>query len=339
MSSCILFSELDMDDIPIHIAPDSARFIDRLRTFIRARNLAYATEKTYVSWIVKFIRFHKMKHPKDMNQSEIESFLSYLAVQRFCSKSTQRTALNAIVFLFKQFMSRDDLGDFAFINSKRQKAIPTVFTHEEALAVISHLTGKYKFMVRLMYGTGLRISELIRLRVKDIDFGMNQIIVRNGKGDKDRITLMPERLIVQLQEQITLVEIAHKRDLNDGFGHVYLPNALERKYKNANIELKWQYLFPSGKIGKDPRSNMLRRHHLNKSILTKKVTIAIRKSAINKKASSHTFRHTFATQLLQKGYDIRTVQQLLGHADVATTEIYTHVLKQGNAGIKSPIDF
>ena len=330
---------LSMEDIPIHIAHDSERFIDRLRLFIRARNLAYATEKTYVTWILQFIRFHKMRHPKEMGESEIESFLSYLAVQRFCSKSTQRTALNAIIFLFKRFMQKEDLGDLRYVNSKKHRQIPTVFTHEEALEVISHLTGKYKLMVRFMYGTGLRISELIRLRVKDIDFGMKQTIVRNGKGDKDRITLLPEKLIEQVQEQIKLVEILHKQDLDDGFGRVYLPNALERKYKNANIELKWQYLFPSGSITLDPRSNIRRRHHLNKSVLAKHVSKAIKKSRINKKASSHTFRHTFATQLLLKGYDIRTLQQLLGHSDVSTTEIYTHVIKQGNAGVKSPIDF
>jgi len=327
-----------MEDIPIHVAHDSERFIDRLRLFIRARNLAYATEKTYVTWILQFIRFHKMQHPREMGANEIESFLSYLAVQRFCSKSTQRTALNAIIFLFKRFMQRDDLGELNYINSKKNRRIPTVFSHKEALHVIKQLTGKYKLMVQFMYGTGLRISELIRLRVKDIDFEMHQTIVRNGKGDKDRITLLPESLVEQIRSQITLVEILHKRDLSDGFGQVYLPNALERKYKNANKELKWQYLFPSGSITLDPRSNIKRRHHLNKSVLTKQVTSAIRKSGINKKAASHTFRHTFATELLIAGYDIRTVQQLLGHSDVSTTEIYTHVIKQGNAGVKSPID-
>jgi len=328
-----------MDDIPLHIDHLSERFIDKFRLFIRSRNLAYATEKTYVGWVLQFIRFHKMKHPNEMGEKEIESFLSYLVVQRHCSKSTQCTALNALIFLFKRFLNRKDLGKLNYISSKRHRKIPTVFTHQEAISVIDHLRGKPKLMVQLMYGTGVRISELIRLRIKDIDFGMSQTIIMDGKGGKDRITLLPERLISQLKNQITAVSALHKLDLQDGFGEVYLPNALNRKYINAPKELKWQYLFPANNISTDPRSGIKRRHHINKTTLGKHVSLAIRKSEINKKASSHTFRHTFATQLLLKGYDIRTVQQLLGHSNVSTTEIYTHVIKQGNAGVKSPIDF
>ncbi len=328
-----------MDDVPFHVDHLSERFIDRLRLFIRARNLAYATEKTYVSWVLRFIRFHHMKHPTEMGEGEIESFLNYLVLQRYCSKSTQRTALNALIFLFVKFLQREDIGTLNFKSSKRHPRIPVVFTHEEAMRVINNLNGKHRLMTYLMYGTGLRISELIRLRVKDIDFGMNQIIVRNGKGGKDRITLLPEKLKAQLNDQISEVALLHKQDLRDGYGEVYLPNALGRKYKNAPTELKWQYLFPSQVISTDPRSDKRRRHHINKATLSRQISIAIRDSNINKKASSHTFRHTFATQLLTKGSDIRTVQQLLGHSDVSTTEIYTHVIKQGNAGVKSPIDF
>ena len=328
-----------MDDIPLHIDHLSERFIDRLRIFIRSRNLAWATEKTYVAWVLQFIRFHNKKHPDEMGANEIESFLNYLVVQRYCSKSTQRTALNALVFLFKKFLNREDLGKLNYVSSKKNRKIPTVFTHKEAIFVIAHLQGKPKLMVQLMYGTGMRISELIRLRIKDIDFGMSQIIIMDGKGGKDRITLLPEKLIPQLKNQITLVSALHKQDLQDGFGEVYLPNALSRKFVNAPKELKWQYLFPANNISTDPRSKIKRRHHINKTTLGKHVSLAIRESEINKKASSHTFRHTFATQLLLKGYDIRTVQQLLGHSDVSTTEIYTHVVKQGNAGVKSPIDF
>lgn len=327
-----------MDDIPFHIDHSSERFIDRLRLFIRARNLAYATEKTYVSWVVRFIRFHHMKHPAEMGEGEIESFLNYLVLQCYCSKSTQRTALNALIFLFIKFLQRDDIGTLNYKSSKRHPRIPVVFTHEEAMCVINNLDGKHRLMAYLMYGTGLRISELIRLRVKDIDFGMNQIIVRNGKGGKDRITLLPEKLKAQLNDQINEVALLHKQDLRDGYGEVYLPNPLCRKYKNAPTELKWQYLFPSQVISTDPRSGKKRRHHINKATLSRQISIAIKDSNINKKASSHTFRHTFATQLLLNGYDIRTVQVLLGHSDVATTEIYTHVIKQGNAGVKSPID-
>ncbi len=327
-----------MDDVPIHVDHLSNRFIDQLRLFIRSRNLAYATEKTYVAWVLQFIRFHKMKHPQEMGGSEIETFLNYLVLQRYCSKSTQRTALNALIFLFKKFLQREDIGKLSYSCSKRHRQIPTVFTHQEALKVIAQLNGKPKLMTKFMYGTGVRISELVRLRVKDIDFGMKQTIIRNGKGAKDRITLLPERLIEQLKDQIETVKLLHKEDLQSGYGEVYLPNALDRKYKNACTELKWQYLFPSSRISKDPRSGVYRRHHIEKSTLAKHISKAIKDTKINKKASSHTFRHTFATELLLAGYDIRTVQDLLGHADVSTTEIYTHVIKQGNAGIKSPID-
>ncbi|MDQ7050242.1 MAG: integron integrase [Enterobacterales bacterium] len=222
---------------------------------------------------------------------------------------------------------------------RKHRNIPTVFTHQEAMQVIGLIKGDYQLMVKLMYGSGLRISELTRLRVKDIDFGMKQIIVRDGKGGKDRITLLPESLSQVIKNRIESTRLLHKKDLNDGYGEVYMPNALERKYPFAAKELSWQYLFPSHLISRDPRSGKFRRHHINKSTLTRIVTRAIRHAGINKKASSHTFRHTFATQLLIKGSDIRTVQQLLGHSDVSTTEIYTHVIKQGNAGVKSPIDF
>ena len=328
-----------MEDIPIHVDHKSGRFIDQIRLFIRSRNLAYATEQTYVSWILRFIRYHNKKHPSEMGQAEIEAFLNYLVLQRYCSKSTQRTALNAVIFLYSKFLQREDIGQLNLKFSKRQPKIPVVFTHEEAIKVIDDLEGKHKLMVKLMYGSGVRISELIRLRVKDIDFGMNQTIIMDGKGGKDRITLLPDCLIEPLKKQIDLVALIHTQDLVDGYGEVYLPNALSVKYKNAPKELKWQYLFPSHLISVDPRSGIKRRHHINKGTLTKQVAMAIRQTKIHKKASSHTFRHTFATQLLLKGYDIRTVQELLGHSNVATTEIYTHVIKQGNAGVKSPIDF
>ena len=289
-----------MEDIPIHVNHKSKRFIDQVRLFIRSRNLAYATEQTYVSWILRFIRYHDKRHPSEMGQCEIEAFLNYLVLQRYCSKSTQRTALNAVMFLYSKFLQREDIGRLSFRCSKRHPKIPVVFTHEEAIKVINYLNGKHKLMVRLMYGSGLRISELIRLRVKDLDFGMSQIIIRNGKGDKDRITLLPERLIDALKDQVGVVELLHKQDLADGYGEVYLPNALSVKYKNAPKETKWQYLFPSHLLSVDPRSGVKRRHHINKATLTKQVATAIKESEIHKKASSHTFRHTFATQLLIK---------------------------------------
>jgi integron integrase len=327
-----------MEDVPIFVEPSSTRFVDRLRIFIRSQNKAYATEKTYVSWVLRFIRFHNKQHPEKMGDTEIEAFLTHLSVERHCSQSTQRTALNSIIFLFKQFMQREDIGQLKYIGSKKKPVIPTVFTHDEAISVISKVSDIYKLMLELVYGSGLRVSELIRLRVKDIDYGMNQIIVRDGKGNRDRITLLPKKLIERLKDQTKVVEIRHKQDLLDGYGEVYMPNALNRKYKNAAKELTWQYVFPSGRISRDPRSGIYRRHHLEKSVIGRHVYKAIREAKIYKKASTHTFRHTFATQLLLNGYDIRTVQELLGHADVATTEIYTHVIKQGKAGIISPID-
>jgi len=243
-----------MDDIPIFIDYRSPRFIDRLRLCIRSRNLSYATEKTYVYWVLQFIRFHQKRHPDTMGSMEIESFLSFLATDRHCSKSTQRTALNALIFLYQKFLSREDIGKLNFSCSTKPQSIPTVFSKDEANLVISQLTGKYKMMAQLIYGSGLRISELIRLRVKDIDFDMNQIIVRSGKGDKDRITLLPKILQQQLYEQISLVELLHQQDIRAGHGEVYLPYALSRKYKNAAKELRWQYLFPSNNISLDPRS-------------------------------------------------------------------------------------
>ncbi len=328
-----------MEDVPVQIDPNSTRFIDRLRMFIRTKNLAYATEKTYVTWAVQFIRFHKMKHPDEMGEAEIEMFLNHLVLRRNCSKSTQRTALNALIFMFKKFLQREDIGKLNYRPSTKHRHIPTVFTHQEAIKVIDLIKGDYNLMVKLMYGSGLRISELVRLRIKDIDFGMKQIIVRDGKGGKDRITLLPESLIQAIKDRIEATRLLHQKDLDDGYGEVYMPNALSRKYPYAAKELSWQYLFPSHLISRDPRGGKFMRHHINKSTLARVVTLAIRKAGINKKASSHTFRHTFATQLLTKGSDIRTVQQLLGHSDVSTTEIYTHVIKQANGGVKSPIDF
>ncbi len=327
-----------MRDIPLAINPKSHRFIDQLRMFIRAQNLAYSTEKTYIGWILDFIRFQNLKHPNDMGREEIEQYLNFLSVQRHCTKSTQRTALNALVFVFSKFLKRGDLGRFDYISAKRPPKIPTVFSHHEALLVINHLEGKFKLMAQLMYGTGLRISELLRLRIKDIDFEMNNIVVRSGKGGKDRITLLPSVLKKTLKDQIDLVAALHKQDLNDGYGEVYLPNALAKKYPSAPRQLAWQFLFPSGSISEDPRSGIKRRHHLDQSVLAKKIRSAIRMSNIHKKASSHTFRHSFATRLLENNYCIRTVQELMGHSDVTTTEIYTHVTKQGKAGVKSPVD-
>ena len=324
-------------DVPPRLPDKPVRFMDQLRSLIRSRNLAYKTEQTYCHWIKRFIRFHGMRHPSTCSTKEVEQFLSHLAVQRNNSVSTQRTALNAIVFLFREFLQQP-LEELSFEPARKPRRLPTVFTHDEVKAVISHLEGISQLVARLMYGSGLRINEALRLRVKDIDFGMQQIIVRSGKGNKDRVTLLPDALLKPLALQIEACLILHKQDLSNGHGEVYMPFALNRKYQSAAREPAWQYLFPAGKLAIDPRSNVVRRHHLLDRGVQRAIGSAIRKAGIYKQANSHVLRHSFATRLLEAGYDIRTIQKLLGHADVRTTEIYTHVVRKGGFGVRSPVD-
>lgn len=324
-------------DVPPLLPASPTRFIDRLRAFIRARNLAYKTEKTYIHWTKRFIRFHDRRHPTELDSQDIERFLSHLAVQGNASVNTQRTALNALIFLYREFLGIA-VEDLQFHQSRKPRRIPTVFTSSEAKAIIDGLDGEFRLLAMLMYGSGLRISEALRLRVKDVDFGMQQLIVRNGKGNKDRVTLLPGALNAPLRAQRQLVEARHRADLEQGFGRVYLPNALSRKYPRAEIELGWQYLFPARDLSIDPRSGVRRRHHILERTVQRQIKEALRKAEIHKLAGSHTFRHSFATRLLEAGYDIRTIQKLLGHADVRTTEIYTHVVRKGGFGVRSPVD-
>lgn len=326
-----------MDDIPAYISPHSDRLIDQIRRFIRSQNKSYATEKTYIHWILRYIRFNQLQHPKQLNSSDVERFLSHLAVSDYVSPSTQSTALNALVFLYKQFF-KTELGELSFHYSKRKAQIPTVFTDTEAKAILSSLKGSHKLMAELMYGCGLRVSECLSLRIKDIDFGMQQVIVREGKGLKDRSTVLPLSITETLKTQIMKVKYTHKQDLADGFGEVYLPYALNKKYPNAAKETTWQFLFPSSRISTDPRSGIERRHHAHQRSIQKAVKVAMKNNNIHKHASCHTFRHSFATRLLENGYDIRTIQKLLGHSNVETTEIYTHVVKKGGLGVISPMD-
>jgi integron integrase len=326
-----------MIDIPIPISIDTTKLIPRYRLFIRGQNKAYQTEKTYVFWVKRFIYFHNKTHPDNLNAEHVSYFLSSLVIEGNVSKSTQKTALNALVHFYDKFLN-SPLGDLTFKNAKKQRKIPEVFTHQEAKSVISRVQEPYRLMTDLMYGSGLRISECGRLRVKDIDFGFKSIIIRNGKGDKDRTTLLPNSAIERLRRQIEKVHLLHEQDLANDCGEVYLPNALERKYKRANKQLAWQYLFPASRCSTDPRSGKQRRHHVMDNTVQKKVAAAIRESGVLKHTACHTFRHSFATRLLQKGYDIRTIQKLLGHADVKTTEIYTHVIGQGGYGVISPTD-
>lgn len=324
-------------DVPPPIPAKPTRFTDQLRAFIRSRGLAYKTEKTYLFWTLRFIRFHNKRHPRTMGAPEVEEFLSYLAVHRSSSINTQRTALNALVFLYREFLGQD-LGQLSFGQARTGRRLPTVFSADEAARVIAAMEGEYKLMTQLMYGSGLRVSECIRLRVKDVDFDMNALIVRDGKGSKDRSTVLPQSLIGPLRHQIRLVELLHQQDLADGYGEVYLPNALALKYPKAATDMAWQYLFPARNLSVDPRSGKRRRHHVMDRALQRAVKSAIRRAGITKHASCHTFRHSFATRLLEAGYDLRTIQELLGHSDVKTTEIYTHIVRQGGRGVVSPID-
>jgi len=325
-----------MDDIPHKLPINPTRLLDRVRAEIRARNLAYSTEKTYMSWIVRYIRFHKMRYPLDMGAIEVEEFLNDLSVNRNCSVNTQKIALNALVFLHREFFKQE--LELHYKPAKSTMRIPVVFTHEEATAVISNLNGVANLIGQLLYGSGLRISEALRLRNKDVDFGMNHLVIRDTKGYRDRVTILPERVKAKLENQIRLVASIHQQDLEEGLGEVYLPNALSKKYPSAAREPGWQYCFPANEISKDPRSGTLRRHHIQVQTVQRKIRKAIASARIHKPASSHTFRHSFATRLLEAGYDLRTIQEYLGHTDVKTTEIYTHVVKQLQRPVISPID-
>lgn len=314
------------------------KLLDQVQNTIRLKHYSIRTEQSYIQWIKRFIIFHNKRHPKDMGEKEITEFLTHLAVRENVSSSTQNQALCALLFLYREVL-QEDIGWLDDIErAKRSKRLPVVFTREEAKKILLRLEGTKWLMASLLYGTGLRLMECVRLRVKDVDFSYNHIVVREGKGDKDRITMLPESLKKPLQLQMSRVKEIHEEDLKQGFGNVSLPDALEKKYPNASKELAWQYVFPSGKRSIDPRSGIEKRHHIDESVLQRAVKDAIRSAGIHKQASCHTFRHSFATHLLEGGYDIRTVQELLGHKDVSTTMIYTHVLNKGGKGVRSPLD-
>jgi integron integrase len=314
------------------------RLLDQVREQIRLRHYSIRTEQAYVSWIKRYILFHDKKHPKDMDKAEIEAFLTYLAKDLNVSSSTQNQAFNALLFLYNQVLHKSLDDKINAIRAKKPRRLPTVMTNEEAMKVVKGLSGSNKLMAKRLYGSGLRLMECLRLRVKDIDFGMNQIMVRDGKGKIDRVTLLPESAKLKLIEHLERVKTFHEKDLSQGYGKVYLPYALSRKYPNANRDWGWQYIFPSKSLSKDPRTGEIRRHHIHENSLQKAVRKAVRLARIIKPVSCHTFRHSFATHLLEDGYDIRTVQELLGHKDVSTTMIYTHVLKKGGKAVRSPID-
>ena len=305
---------------------------------MRLKHYSIRTEQAYADWIKRFILFHDKRHPQDMGRAEVEAFLTHLAVDQQVAASTQNQALCALEFLYREVLHQELDGPLTLVRAKKPKRLPTVLTKEETRRVIGLMSGAHQLMAKLLYGSGLRLMECVRLRVQDIDFAQHQIIVRDGKGGKDRITMLPDAVVPLLRDHLQHVKLIHESDLAHGYGSVYLPYALERKYPNASKEWPWQYVFPSNRLSVDPRSGLKRRHHIDENTLQKAVRQATLLAGIHKQVSCHTFRHSFATHLLESSYDIRTVQELLGHKDVATTMIYTHVLKQGGLAVKSPLD-
>lgn len=314
------------------------KLLEQASAKLRIKHYSIRTEKSYVSWMRRYILFHDQRHPKEMGRNEVEAFLTYLAVNRKVSASTQNQAFNALLFLYREVLDVEMDGPIQSVRAKRSQKVPTVMSPEETSRVLKALEGTHRLMAMLLYGCGLRLMECVRLRVKDVDFSRNHIVVRNGKGAKDRITVFPENVRSALENHLERVRLMHRNDLEKGYGRVYLPGALARKYRNAEREWIWQYVFPSKNLAKDPRSGKIRRHHINESTLQKAVKKAVKLTGISKRISCHTFRHSFATHLLEEGYDIRTVQELLGHNDLATTMIYTHVLNKGGRAIRSPLD-
>lgn len=320
--------------------PDSnLKLMDQVRETLRYYHYAYRTEQTYCQWILRYIYFFDKKiHPKELGSKDVERFLSNLATEGRVSASTQRQALNAIVFLYRDVLALDLGDDIAPIRAKSSPKPPTVLTKEEVARLLHHISDSHALMAKLIYGTGMRLLECLRLRIQDVDFGNMAIYIRDGKGGKDRITLLPVNISVQLKGQIERTIGLHQRDKEEGFGEVYLPQALARKYRSAATEICWQYVFPSKIRSIDPRSGKEMRHHVLESGLQKAVKMAVRNAGINKRATVHTLRHSFATHMLENGINIRALQDLLGHADVKTTEIYTHVMQKDINKLQSPLD-
>jgi integron integrase len=316
-----------------------AKLLDQVREVIRFKHYSIRTEEAYVQWIKRYIFFHQKRHPREMGANEIRTFLSDLAVNGKVAASTQNQALNALVFLYREVLNLEP-GDFSDIERARTPTrLPVVLSKSEVESLFAAIPeGTTRLMIRLLYGTGLRLSECVGLRVKDIDFDQNHIIVRDGKGFKDRVTVLPASLKGPLSDHLKRVNLLHENDIALGFGRVHLPYALEVKYPQANREWGWQYVFPAAGFSRDPRSGTMARHHVHKICLQRAMKNGVRLARLTKPATCHSLRHSFATHLLENGYDIRTVQELLGHESVETTQIYTHVMQRPGLGVKSPLD-
>lgn len=315
------------------------KLLDLVRNCLRAKHYSIRTEESYISWIRRFILFHKKRHPAEMNTPEIRDFLNHLSIDLEVASSTQNQALNAIIFLYREIL-RIPIERIEEIEwAKKPRRIPLALTKQEIETLFQYLNGTKLLMAQILYGSGLRLMECVRLRIKDIDFNQLQITVRDGKGFKDRVTVLSESLIPDIQQQFVQAKHIHQQDIQEGFGAVYLPYALAKKYPNANREFIWQYVFPSPKLSLDPRSGFIRRHHISERTLQQAVKEAVLLSGILKPISCHTLRHSFATHLLEQGQNIRAIQELLGHKDIKTTMLYTHITKKGSQGIYSPLSF
>lgn len=315
-----------------------SQLMNDLCTALRARHYSRRTEQAYCLWVRRYIRFHGLRHPREMGEAEINAFLTHLATEREVSASTQNQALSALLFLYRNVLQRPvgDLG--GVVRARRPRRLPVVLTRDEVAAVLDYLDGDLRLMASLMYGAGLRLNECLGLRVQDLDFARGEIVVRGGKGDKDRVTVLPQALRPQLRAHLATVKRIHKADLAAGWGAVELPDALARKYPHASTDWRWQWVFPQRRRWRDPRSGHEGRHHLHETVVQRAMKEAVGASGTTKRAGCHTLRHSFATHLLETGYDIRTIQELLGHKDVRTTMVYTHVLNRGGLGVRSPLD-
>lgn len=328
----------DNETVKPRFRPTSTRLMDQVTEVLRYHHYQLATERAYVRWILAFIRFHDKRHPKDMGKPEIEAFLSHLAVNKNVAASTQSQALNALVFLYKQVLDLPVSESLDPVRSKKPVRLPTVMSIAEIKQLFEELHGVHLLMARLAYGGGLRLMEIVRLRVQDVDFSNGYLKVHDGKGGKDRSTLLPPSIREDLEQHLNDVHALFKEDLAEGNANVYLPNALAKKYRSAPKSWEWQYVFPSKNLSTDPRSGAVRRHHINPSGLQKAIKRGQQAAGIHKKISTHTLRHSFATHLLEAGTNIRVVQKLMGHADVKTTEIYTHVLQENLGAVVSPLE-